>query len=100
MRMLCAVLLAVLESPSQRPRTMTRQAFESAKELALELPEPERAELASTLVASLDGPPDPDAERLWNEEIFRRLEQIDRGDANFVTTEEVLARIRSRLQKI
>lgn len=79
---------------------MTRQAFESAKELALELPEHERAELASTLVASLDGPPDPDAGQLWEAEILRRLETIDRGDANFLTSEEVLARIRDRLQKI
>ena len=79
---------------------MTRQAFESAKELALELPERERAELASALVASLDGPPDPDAEQLWEAEILRRLETIDRGKASFVTPEEVLARIRARLQKI
>ena len=38
---------------------MSRQAFDSTKELALVLPESERAELASALVASLDGPPDP-----------------------------------------
>lgn len=79
---------------------MTRQAFESAKELALDLPEHERAELASTLVASLDGPPDPDAGQLWEAEILWRLETIDRGKANFLTPEEVLARIRDRLQKI
>ena len=54
---------------------MSRQAFDSAKELALELSESERAELASALVASLDGPPDPDAEQLWEREIVRRLEK-------------------------
>ena len=79
---------------------MTRQAFESAKELALDLPGPERAELASALVASLDGPPDPDAEQMWEAEVLRRIESIDRGDANFVTPEEVLTRIRARLQKL
>lgn len=79
---------------------MTRQALESAMALALELPEQERAELASALVASLDGPPDPDAERLWQSEIRRRLETIDRGDATFLTPDEVLARIRARLRKL
>ena len=79
---------------------MTRQAFESAKEIALELPEHERAELASDLVASLDGPPDLDAAQLWEAEILRRLQEIDQGTANFLTPEEVLAGIRIRLQKI
>ena len=79
---------------------MNRQAFESAMEIALELPESERAELASALVASLDGPPDPDAARLWEAEILRRIDSIDRGEAKFLDPEEVLARIRARLQKI
>ncbi len=79
---------------------MTRQALGFAMKLALELPEPERAALESALVASLDGLPDPDAEHLWEKEILRRLEKIDRGDAKFLEPEEAIARIRERLQKI
>lgn len=79
---------------------MSRQDLDFAKELALRLPETERAELASTLVASLDGPPDPAAEQEWEREILRRLEQIDEGNATFVSPEEVIARIRRRLEKI
>jgi len=79
---------------------MTRQPFKSAMKRALGLPEHERAELASALVATLDGPPDPDAEGLWEAEILRRLETIDRGDAKLLTPDEVRARIRSRLHKI
>ena len=78
---------------------MSRQAFQTAKEIALELPKRERAELACELVASLDGPPDPDAERRWEEQILHHLDTIDRGNATFLTPEEVLARIRTRRQK-
>ena len=78
---------------------MSSQAFDSAKEIALGLSESERAELASELVASLDGPPDANAEELWEREILSRLESIDRGEASFVSADEVLARIKARLQK-
>ena len=76
---------------------MSRQAFDSTKELALVLPESERAELASALVASLDGPPDPDVAQAWEAEILRRIDQIDQGEANFLTPEEVIERVRKRL---
>lgn len=78
---------------------MSRQAFDSAKEMALGLSEAERAELASTLVASLDGPADADAAEKWEAEILRRLDQIDQGEATFLTPAEVIERIRQRLQK-
>ena len=40
---------------------------------ALRLHEDARAELAAELLASLDGPADPDAERVWDVEIERRI---------------------------
>ena len=79
---------------------MSRQAFESAKELALEHSEAERAELASTLVASLDGPVDADVEAEWESEILRRLDEIDHGKAKFVKADDALDRIVKRLRKI
>lgn len=78
---------------------MSRQALDSAIELAMELTEEERAELATTLVASLDGPPDPDAAGLWEVEVLRRLNQIDRGNATFLEPDEVIERIRLQLSK-
>lgn len=76
---------------------MSSQALDSAKEIALALAENERAELARTLVASLDGPPDTDVAQKWEAEILRRVKQIDRGDAAFLTVDETLERIRSRI---
>lgn len=42
---------------------------------AMELPLPERAELAADLLASLDGEPDADVETAWVSEIERRARE-------------------------
>ena len=50
---------------------------DAAKELlkaASALPEDERLELASELIASVDGPPDRDWESAWLAELDRRVE--------------------------
>ena len=48
-------------------------------EEALQLPLPERAELAADLLASLDGEPDEDVEAAWATEIERRCAAVDAG---------------------
>ncbi|MGH9809032.1 MAG: addiction module protein, partial [Terriglobia bacterium] len=50
------------------------------KQKAAQLPDAERAELALSLIESLDGPGDPDVEEAWRLEIERRIGQIDRGE--------------------
>ena len=79
---------------------MSSQAFDSTKELALSLSDAERAELASALIASLDGSADPGAAEQWEAEILRRIQQIDDGGATFVTPEELRERIQRRLRAI
>lgn len=64
---------------------------------ALSLPERERAELARELIASLDGPPDPDAEELWAEEIRRRIEEHDKDPSRAEDWRVVKARIEKKL---
>ena len=56
---------------------------------ALTLPENERAELASDLIDSLDPTIDIDAEMAWQEEIARRLEEVESGRVKTVPWEEV-----------
>jgi putative addiction module component (TIGR02574 family) len=46
---------------------------------ALRLEPETRAELAAELLASLDGPADPDAEAAWDVEIERRIAAIEAG---------------------
>jgi hypothetical protein len=48
---------------------------------ALRLDEHARAELAAELLASLDGPADPDAETQWAAEIAQRVASIEAGTA-------------------
>ena len=67
------------------------------KKKAAQLPEHERAELALSLIESLDGPADPDAEEAWAKEIDRRVRQLEKGEANLLPAEDVFARIRRRL---
>jgi putative addiction module component (TIGR02574 family) len=67
------------------------------KTLAAQLSDAERAELALSLIASLDGPADPDVEEAWRLEIERRLGQIDHGEVQPIPGDEVFSRLRNRL---
>jgi putative addiction module component (TIGR02574 family) len=75
---------------------MTQQASELLQK-ALSLSEEERAELAGSLIESLDAAADEAAEAAWNEEIGRRIEDLDAGKAKTIPWEEVRSRISSKL---
>jgi len=63
---------------------------------ALSLPAEARAALAARLIDSLDETVDPDAERLWAEEIARRLRELDEGRVQSIPWSEVRASILKR----
>jgi putative addiction module component (TIGR02574 family) len=60
---------------------------------ALRLDEDARAELAAEVLASLDGPADPDAETAWDAEIERRIAAIEAGTIPLEPWDEVRRRI-------
>ena len=60
---------------------------------ALRLDPEARAELAAELLASLDGPADPDAEGAWEVEIERRIAAIEAGTIPLEPWEQVKRRI-------
>ena len=60
---------------------------------ALRLEPETRAELAAELLASLDGPTDPDAEAAWDAEITRRVEAIESGTMRLEPWTDVKRRI-------
>ena len=64
---------------------------------ALRLDAASRAELASELLASLDGPVDPDAESAWNAEIDRRIDAIEAGTVRLEPWEQAKRRIEKDL---
>jgi putative addiction module component (TIGR02574 family) len=78
---------------------MGSPTLEKIRSEALSLPESERAELAHNLVASLDGPSEPDAEKAWDAEILRRLAEIDAGTADLIDRKEFGRRMRARMSR-
>ena len=60
---------------------------------ALQLDADARADVAAELLASLDGPADPDTEAAWAAEIARRVAAVDAGTAKLEPWESVKRRI-------
>ncbi len=60
---------------------------------ALRLDADERAELAAEILASLDGPTDPDADAAWEAEIARRVAALESGVAHLEPWDDVRRRI-------
>ena len=67
---------------------MSGRAAELLKK-ALALPLEERAELASSLIDSLDSPAGEDVEAAWQQEIARRIAQVQAGRTKMIRWEEV-----------
>lgn len=63
-------------------------------ERARALPAEERAQLAEDLLASLQEAVVPQVEAAWDQEILRRLEEVERGIATLVPAEDVFAQAR------
>jgi putative addiction module component (TIGR02574 family) len=63
---------------------------------AITLPENDRAELAALLIATLDGERDEGVEKAWEEEIERRIRELDAGEMKTIPWEEVRAELAAR----
>ncbi len=69
---------------------------------ALQLSPQERGELIHRLIASLEGPVEDTPEAIakaWDEEIARRVAEIDDGTAVLIPHEQVVAEIDEMLRK-
>jgi len=67
-------------------------------QLALALSDEERAELASSLLESLDPIKEQGVQATWNEEIATRIAELDSGKAETIPWPEVQRRISAKLQ--
>ena len=63
-------------------------AIQELLDTALRLPENDRADLAASLIESLDQPFDPDAQTAWAEEVRRRLADLDSGVVKAIPWDE------------
>lgn len=78
---------------------MAASTLEKVRSEALSLTQAERAELAHSLVGSLDGPADADAQSAWDAEILRRLAEVEAGSAQLVDREELRRRMKARMSR-
>ena len=74
---------------------MSTEAITSA---ALALPPESRAELAETLLRSLDSAETRELAMEWEREIERRVKAFERGEIKTFSEEEVTRDVRSRAQ--
>ena len=72
--------------------------LDDLKEQAAKLSDAERAELALSLIESLEAPADAgDVEGAWQAEVERRADDVDRGAVQPVPGDAVFARLRRQL---
>jgi putative addiction module component (TIGR02574 family) len=67
---------------------------------ALQLSPQERGELIHRLIVSLEGAPEDTPEAIaqaWNEEIARRVADMDAGRTEWIPADEVMARLRAKI---
>jgi len=76
---------------------MSREVSELLKK-ALELPVTDRAELAGSIIESLDHAKDESVKEAWDAEILRRMEDLDSGRVKPVSYDEVLRRLASAIE--
>jgi putative addiction module component (TIGR02574 family) len=74
-------------------------ALEKIQEEIRALSTSDKEVLLRSLWEELDGPPDPDVEAAWLEEVRRRDVEIDQGLVDLIPADEVFARLRSTLKK-
>lgn len=69
-------------------------SLKDVEQLARALTTEERAQLAESLLASLQVPPLADIETLWDREIEARIAAYDRGETQTYAAEDVFAEAR------
>jgi putative addiction module component (TIGR02574 family) len=67
------------------------------KHEALSLSERDRAKLAKDLLDSLDGDEKLDVSKAWDIEICRRINEVESGDAQLLSADDVIADVKKGL---
>lgn len=72
---------------------LVTELSQRARELAPE----DRARLAEELLASLESGLEPEIDAAWDEELRKRIAEVERGAVKLVPADEVFARVRRAL---
>lgn len=63
-------------------------------------PGPERTEQAHALVSSLNAPVEANADEAWDEDLLRRLAEVDGGTAKYIARDEFRQRMEAWLSNL
>ncbi len=77
---------------------MAHSDLDQLRNQAKTLSEADRAELAHDLLATLDGAPDADAARAWEQELLVRLADVQQGTATTLSRAELRDRLQRRFR--
>lgn len=75
--------------------TVAKKIFDEA----LSLPADLRASLVERLLTSLNLPTQPEIDRIWAEEVERRISQIDKGEVKLRPGEKVFSAVRKKYRR-
>ena len=75
---------------------MMKTESQGVLQSAMALPDSDRAEIAASLIRSLDAETDDDVDAAWAAEIQRRIESIDQGSVKLIPWDEVMRDMRYR----
>lgn len=76
--------------------------LEELEEQALHLSPKDRGQLIHRLIVSLEGRPEDTPEAIaqaWDEEVARRLADMDAGRTQWIPADEVMARLRAKISE-
>ena len=76
---------------------MTRETLNRLRTQISTLSKSERAALAHEIIADLDGVRDDTVEHAWDDEIMRRMAQVESGQAKLLTRDGFCQQMRGRL---
>lgn len=75
----------------------TGHPYEILEDKVLHLSREDRSKLASRLLESLD---DDELSPEWRSELQRRVRDIDEGRTKLITHDEVIAKVKARLEEV
>jgi putative addiction module component (TIGR02574 family) len=85
-------------SVDQTPGTTSTTPAQRVLTDAMRLSEDERLDVATELLASLEGPEDGVDDDAWLAEVRRRAERVERGESQSVSWDEAKRQVLGRLQ--
>mgnify|MGYP001280607787 CR=1 FL=1 len=72
--------------------------LQTVEQEALSLPQEDRAKLAQKLLLSLDDPSEEESKQTWLVEADRRARELDNGDVQPISADEVRRKARALLR--